>query len=297
MTSKGLSAAVLILAAWTLVGCGGVTPVETPFNKGVYLYSVERYAEAEAEYRLAIHDDEDDLRARYNLGLTLEHLNRSAEAREQYELLLRQEPDHPRASATLAAMEWESGDPEQASRAEARLRQLIDADHRDLAAYVTLGARLIDAGRLEEARDVVRQGLEVAPTHVELNALLGDVEYRRQEYGKAEDAYDAALKRDEDDLHALLGRGRAAFARMHWDEARSWMKRALYVHPDLREAHRVLAEVAERQGNLEDAVWHWWRVRDLERLDPPEGGADPTRYEEQLRKLYERLLDRLRRES
>ena len=59
-------------------------------------------------------------------------------------------------------------------------------------------------------------------------------------------------------------------------------------------AVQVLAQVAERQSRLEDAVWHWWQVRDLERLDPEEG-RDPKRHESRLRDLYERLLEDLRR--
>src|SRR5688572_11037701 len=116
------------LSAIVLPGCGfggnGVTPIRTPFNKGVYHYSRGRFDEAIAEFRLALDEDASDHRARFNLAAALEAKARGlaergdraaaeplvAEAEAQYRRILEARPVDLRASVNLAAREFERGD-------------------------------------------------------------------------------------------------------------------------------------------------------------------------------------------
>lgn len=291
MTSSSRGAAVLLALALVpgLTGCGGVTPIKTSFNKAVYLYSAGHYEEAAAEYRLAMKEDEEDLAARYNYGLTLEQLDRPAEARAQYEQILAIEPNHPRASVTLAAMEWESGD---AAAAEKRLHVLIEHDSSNLFVHATLAANLVRVGRLDEAAAVIKRGLEEDSTSVDLNALLGDVNLLRGDYVAADEAYERALKRHDEDLHALVGRGEVAFETQRWPDARSWMQRALYVHPRIWRAHVTMAKVAEIENRLEDAAWHWWQARDVAHTKGGPFHKETIDYDKQLQRVYGRLLEK-----
>ena len=288
-SSRAAAALLPVTLALCLTGCGGLTPIETSFNRAVYLYSAERYEEAAAEYRLALEDDEEDLRALYNYGLTLEHLGRREEAQAQYERVLSTEPNHPRASVTLAAIEWESGD---ADAAEGRLRSLIEHDASNLFAYATLAANLVRAGRLEESVAVIAKGLGEDGTSADLNALLGDVNLLQGDFVAADAAYENALKRAEEDLHALVGRGQVAFLTQRWTEARSWMQRALHVHPRIWRAHVTMARVAEIQDRFEDAAWHWWQARDLAHTKVGPFHNEVIDYNEQLRRVYRRLLEK-----
>lgn len=287
MTSSGRASAVLLVLV--LTGCGGVTPIETSFNKAVYLYSAERYEEAAAEYRLAIEEDEEDLASLYNYGLTLEQLGRPEDARARYEQVLAIEPNHPRASVTLAAIEWESGD---AGAAEKRLHALIEHDSGNLFAHAALAANLVRVGRLEEAVAVIKEGLKADGTSVDLNALLGDVHLLRGDYVAADEAYESALKRSDVDLHALVGRGEVAFLTQRWPDARSWMQRALHVHPRIWRAHVTMARVAEVENRLEDAAWHWWQARDVAHTKGGPFHKETIDYDKQLRRVYGRLLEK-----
>ena len=69
---------LICVVGLTLIGCrggaGGVTPIRTAFNKGVYQHSQGNHEAAIAEYREALEEDETDHRARFNLAMALETL-------------------------------------------------------------------------------------------------------------------------------------------------------------------------------------------------------------------------------
>ena len=295
----------LAAAALALVGCGGYTPIQTSFNKAAYLYSDGEYQAAVDEYRNAIADDDGDLRAHFNLGLALENLaaekleaepeaaaTLKALARARYEHVIAQHPFHAKATVNLAAMDWEAGNHEAANRA---LQALIDEDGDNLFACAALAANHLRQGgeeHLKAAEKALRVGLKEDSTNADLNALLGDVLLVSERWADADAAYATALKRDSDDIHALIGRGEVAFQGERWSDARSWMQQALYGRPRLWRAHRVLAEVAEKEDRLEEAVRHWWEAR---KLAGDAGGLfaeAPVGYSDRLLDLYERLKQR-----
>ena len=78
MSRPGRPSTLALVLAPVLAACGlgggGITPVRTAFNKGVYHYSRGEYEQAVSWYRTAVEEEADDHRARFNLGLTLEVL-------------------------------------------------------------------------------------------------------------------------------------------------------------------------------------------------------------------------------
>lgn len=288
-------AGLVLLVVMGLVACGGggITPIETAFNKGAYHYSKGNYAIAVAEYKEAVAEDPDDMKARFNLGLAYESLAvavaRSgdpekaaallANARAEYDAVLARYPDHPRASINVAAIEWEAGNHD---GARARLRALIEKDGNNLFARAALSAHLLREGKHEAARTELLAAREIESESNEINGLLGDVEARLGNVDVARESYLAVIKRDDTDLHATLALGELEWSAERPNEARAWMERALLIHPRQVRAHVVLAAIAEKDDDVEKAVRHLWDAREID----PDGAG---RYGARLKALYERL--------
>lgn len=319
LTKRG--SLVLLLVGLTACG-GGITPIQTAYNKGAYQYSAGNYDAAITEYEDALREDPEDVRARFNLGLALEsradryEAEARAEARrlrargddsaaagvesaardkvkdlvaraeEEYRTIIEEDPTHPRATVNLAAIEYERGDEE---AAKDRLRALIAVRGDDAVPRVALAAHLINEEALDAARELLVEAREDEPASAGVNGLLGDVARKLGRNEEAREAYATVLKRDADDLHALVAMGALAVQEERWDNARGYLERALYVHPRHYRSHVLLAEVYERQGDDEDAARHLWDARDLEPLAEP--GDPVVDFEARLRGLYGRLLE------
>lgn len=94
----------------------------------------------------------------------------------------------------LAGVARLSGDPASAERA---LRQAIDANPRDPAAYLRLQQLLIEAGRLPEAYAHSRALLARWPDNVDTLVNAGVLAYRLRDPRAAEDWWNRALRRDD----------------------------------------------------------------------------------------------------
>ena len=79
--------------------------------------------------------------------------------RAEIEKLLQQEPGDPFLRYSLALEYEKSGDREEAM---AMLRELMQADPPYVAAFHMAGRWLVDDGKLEQARAVLREGIEWA---------------------------------------------------------------------------------------------------------------------------------------
>jgi protein O-GlcNAc transferase len=293
---KAVWPALLLLAA-----CGGVSPVRDPFNRGVALHSQGRYDEAIAEYRLALRDQPRDHQAAFNLAATLEakadnirdgarrearirearghaedatrlleeaaseesFLRREAEA--VYRGILSEEPSFVPAAVNLAILAEAQGDREGALAALAALVHRIPTSVTARISYATLLQR---AGRLDEALEQAEAARRRDPTDVDLNMLFARLHEARGERNPARRAYQRVLDREDGHLGALLALGRLELDAGRPEEARAWFLRARYLAPRVYEIHLRLAEIAESDGRLEDAVLGYWAARELESYRP-----------------------------
>ncbi len=290
----------------------GVTPIRTHFNQGVYHYSHGDFEIAISEYRLALEEDPADRRARFNLAEALEARatrlesdDRSAaaedlrrEAEEHYRALLAADPDHLRASVNLAAREFHGGDP---AAGEARLRAAIERHPRAALPRVALAAHRFSTDEptaLREAVTLLESAVERDRMNVDANVLLGhayaalarDGDAAGDLAGRAREAYDRALDHEPGDVGALMGAARLEHRAGDAVRAESFARRALYVLPDLLEAHLLLADLLEARSDLEEATAHLWRARQLE--DPRHPHRSREDYRRRLLDLYERLAER-----
>ena len=238
-------------------GGGGVSPVRTAFNKGVYHYSHGDFDEAIAEYRLALEENEGDVYARFNLAVALEakasrlrdageagaaeELQRQAE--KEYRSLLEERPEFLRAIVNLAACEYGRGLREQSiRRLEAAIEQFEDA---------TLPRLALAAHQFKELRG------ETAPDSTS-----------REKFASILNRVEDVLRRDPaslqgnmlyGDVHGVLGRqarladGTSVLgldATAHFDAARQAYGKAL-----VREPSDIATLMA--LGRLEQAEKNW----------------------------------------
>ena len=296
----------------------GVTPIRTHFNQGVYHYSHGNLPVAISEYRLALEEDPDDRRARFNLAealeahaTRLEHDGRAREAEdlrreaeEYYRALLATDPGHLRASVNLASREFHSGDE---AAGEARLRAAIERHPRAALPRVALAAHRFSTGEPADLRDAIElleTVIDRDPLNVDANVLLGHAYAALERHGgdrhdrnsdparRARAAYDRALDHTPGDVGALMGAARLERRAGNDDRAESFARRALYVLPDLLEAHLLLADLLEARDDLEEATAHLWRARQLE--DPARPHLAREDYRRRLLELYRRLAERER---
>jgi tetratricopeptide (TPR) repeat protein len=305
-----------------LFGCGGVAPVKDPFNKGVAHYSQGRYAQAIAEYRLALEDNPSDLRARFNLASTLEteadrlenEASREAsvlvaqgqasvatetraraessavplrtEALSIYESILAVDPQNVRASVNVAAREYERGETEASL---SRLQALVKDNPNALLARTSLAQLLRNEKRREAALLELEAARSIDPTDVDVCFSLGQVWEELGDPALARRAYEQGLSRESEDLGTILALGRLERQHDRLRESRSWFQRALYIAPRLWEAHWQLAELSEGEGLLRESVQHWWDAEELD-AERPVKVARPD-YRGRLAALYRRLAD------
>ena len=291
---------LIVTACLVLTACfssGGVTPIQTAYNRGVASYTAREYERAIYEFRQALRNDPDDVRARFNLALSLDTLARnqppeqrratSDEAIVEYERVLETDPKNISARINLAAIAFERGD---TGRAVAELEAVIAEHPRSVAPRAALANIHLRNDDPQTARAIVLDAQRLDPANPRLWFLLGQCEEMLGDNDAASRAYTAVMKTDPDDLGALL-----ALARMQlrlnqpgpaWGNAR----RVLFIDADNWEAQLISADAAELQGRLAAAAFHLSRARDLDHQRPGDVGA--IDYNTRLRELYLRLAER-----
>ncbi len=209
----------VILTAGCGFGGGGVSPVRTSFNKGVYHYSRGNLDEAIAEYRLALEENEGDRHARFNLAVALEAKARrhrqeedsetaeklERQAENEYRALVEENPEFLRAIVNLAACEYDLG---QRDAAAARLAAAIERFDGAALPHVALAtqefrtlrgeASLGTASRaaFESLLKRIDAGLDRDPASIQGNMLRGDVHAELARRARSSFARTSALGMD-----------------------------------------------------------------------------------------------------
>ena len=305
---------VTVSLGLVLLGCGfgggGVTPIRTPFNKGVYHYAAGRWDAAIAEFRLALEDDGEDFRSQFNLAMALEakagEAMRSGEAEEserfaaeaerEYRVVIARRPQNVRAAVNLAACEYESG---RKQEARSRLRAVIAAHPDAVTAQTALAAHLLrEAGqasslseaqqKLGEAQQLLEQAVGEDAADITANMLLGDLYARRRQPQRAREAYRRALQRDASDIGTLLALARLESAQGEHADAVIWAQRVVYVDPNHVDAHLALATSFEAMEEFWRALVHVQEARELDH------GPVARRSSEEYRARVIHLLERVR---
>lgn len=291
-SGRGLATLLLALLVGSCFGGPGVTPIRTPFNRGVWHHENGDLEAAIAQYRLALEEDAHDVRARFNLAVALEECSRrsrprdptlAAEAEQQYGRVLVDDPDNLRAQVNLAAIERDRGDLDAARRRLLQARTSAPAVALPCTALAVLHEA---AGDVVAAEAALREAVAREPLDFAANLQLGRMLGAAGRHEEARAALAAARRSEPDSVDALLALAELEAAADHLGEALALVEQALLQDDRSFAAHRLAAELCERRGRLEPAVFHAWQARDLDPEAPPRFD-----HRAHLRRLYELLLE------
>jgi tetratricopeptide (TPR) repeat protein len=142
---------------------------EAHFNLGLLLAETGRMAEAEAALRASLQHDPNNAAAAYNLGVLLAD-GRIDEAVEWCEKAAELRPDEPRYLFTVAYYRRQRGD---VAGAVDVLEQAIRRLPAEMDLYLLLGEIHEDAGRLDAASSLYRQGMDAEGMPAQARHTLG----------------------------------------------------------------------------------------------------------------------------
>lgn len=225
-----------------------------------------RLEEALGHLRQAVMLDPRDLKAQTVLALAERLAGRVEDARLRIERVVEQMPIDYFALREQARILNASARREEAARAEGELLRLLA---REPDSVLELAFDYLACGRMDEAREVLRQGLEQHRDHPMLAYALGL--YHLGE--KGDPAYvfphrleeiailEAARKANPGDGRATYYLGNALAAHYRLKEAAAAWREAIRLDPDNAVAHRNLAQLlAQDAETREQAVIHYERA-------------------------------------
>ncbi|MEQ9319794.1 MAG: tetratricopeptide repeat protein [Polyangiaceae bacterium] len=216
--------------------------------------------------RLAKHDREGSLAARYDQGLALARCQLHAEAARAFEALLAQAPDHHRAKVQLTLHRLELEGPSYLSEAIGALSEAVVAsEFKNVEALVSLASLMMDrksdqpdddgANDFERARKNLRRALAVDDGYMAAYNQLAilHLEIARREAGRTPRALVTAAETAERPDTATL------------EMAALICSQALRKRPGYAPIHNTAGLIDAELGNLSGAAQSFGRAR---KLDP-----------------------------
>jgi len=191
-------------------------------------------------------------RARISLASALITAGIESEAVSELRLAA---PDYPEAKYALGSALFATGHLEEAAAVLSEYVALHPSDPSRIPARSQLGRILASQQRHGEAARQFRAILEVDPTNGDAREGLGDQLLLLNQYDEAAAEYErAATQRDRPDLE--LKRGMADMGANRLDESIRRFERVLTLDPRSSRAHRYLAEIAWKRGDINETVRH-----------------------------------------
>jgi len=128
-----------------------------------------------------------------------------------------------------------------------------DVDPRVITGY-SLGRALVENGRHDEGRELLRGVIEREPAFTAAHYALGDAYVREGRPAEATAHFEEALRQDPRHAHALTGLGMVLYQSGASERALEYFRRAVEIDPGLAAAHNNLAAALARLGRLEEAA-------------------------------------------
>ncbi len=181
------------------------------------------------------------------------------QAIEQFQAILKIEPDDAYSALWLARLyRFENHH----SDAEKILRQVLQKDSENGAAFEQLSQLLIDEGRSQEAIDLLTQASEDSASP-DIYDLLGSAYSQAKDYAKAEAAYSKAVTLDPDDAGHRHGLAEALMEQDKYADALEQYKKLVELEPGTSENHLRLAQLYRRLGQFDKAQSSLERAKQL----------------------------------
>jgi tetratricopeptide (TPR) repeat protein len=243
------------------------------FWRGKLHETIERPAEALADYRKAVELAPWQSAFRLQLALALLQAGQTARAGPHFEELLRQRPNDPRVLLGAARYERARAQPE---RALEYLDRLLRDQPENAEGWAQRGRAYRDQGNPTEAVRCLRKAFELQPRSYAIGfdlctELYGlgqtreakEIEKKVEHLKNEELAVDrlmARLAREKDTASVRYEIGRIYLRNDVDTQALHWFFCALQDDPNHRPTHEVLAEYYQRHGNAQAAAYHRQRA-------------------------------------
>lgn len=185
------------------------------------------------------------------LGLALQQQGQVAAALASTDAALALAPEDAdlhlqRAGLLLAARDL--------AAADAALSRSTALDPNQLNAYVMQAHLAVARQDLDEAERLSRTAARLAPEHPQLLAVDGTVALRRGQADRALALLSRAVEQLPDDPRVLFALGFAYLQKEHYAFAERAFERVVELNPPGTTLRAFIAQLAQRQGRLDDAI-------------------------------------------
>ena len=208
-------------------------------------------AGAEAELRVAVEREPNDLRAHFQLGDVLRRLNRLDDAQREFELVARTDPGYPGLNLARGQLAEARG---QLAEALTTFREALARDPTNVELINRVAATLVALGNFGDADQMLRSVVVDHPTNAEAQYLMGRA---RLGIGNVEDALrylDRSIELNPNrtdynayaaEVHRRLGDGQRAL---------QLAERSIEIDPTYPRGYWVRADVKLGRGLAQQAL-------------------------------------------
>jgi tetratricopeptide (TPR) repeat protein len=220
-------------------------------NRGNEFLDRGDFEQAADCYRQAIAIAPDDLNAHINLGFALSELQRHTEAQAVLRRALELDPQSVDALYMLATMAQGAGN---WADAVERFDQVLAIKPDFEMAYRGLSLALSRQGRIERAREVIRQGIEHFPRAADFHFFLGNLHAQKHELEEAIRCYGQAAALAPDYAEAHFNLAGALQLEQRLEPALASYRNAIAARPDYAEALFECGNLLTRLKRYEEAL-------------------------------------------
>jgi tetratricopeptide (TPR) repeat protein len=182
-----------------------------------------------------------------------------AKAVEQFNAILKLDPRDTSSALWLARLyRFEN----EHAKAEEILRSILQRDPDNGPALEQLSQLLIDAGRSQDAIELLSQAAG-GSSSPDIYDLLGDAYSQNKEFAKAEDAYRHAIELDPDDPGHHHGLAQALLSQDKYAPALDEYKRLSELEPGTSENYLRMAQLYRRLGKYDESESSLLRAKQL----------------------------------
>jgi len=204
-------------------------------NQGMYEKAIEAY-------ELALSYNPYDYQVYYNMGTTCIRIQQYDRAIEQFKKAIELNPTFYSAWLNLSNIYYMKGMSEEDRKVQEKLIQLSPANFK---AYYHMGNILKDQGAYADALKYYERAAELAPEQSYIRYNLATVLYLLGDYGRADKAFRKALSLFEDYKRGVRKDFEIKPAMPATAQEKAHYHASIYYN---------LAIIAERQGNIEEAI-------------------------------------------
>ena len=220
-------------------------------NLGLLYKEQQRFDEADAHFRHALeYESPEQDKARQNLGRLLEQRGRYADALAQYELALQHNPRNADVHNDMGNLLLGEG---REAEAEEHYRAAIEAEPRHAFAHYNLAQRELARESLFEAERLLREALRFHPGYANAADVLAELLAGQQRHDEAVPFYLRALLVEPSRAPTHYNLGLSYEALGNRSEAERHYRAAIALDPTLPEPYNNLAIVLYFQGRLPEA--------------------------------------------